>query len=48
MDSFDYQEPTEPSRNVSALVWNTLTIIVLLVTACVVLAFLSLFLNPNI
>jgi hypothetical protein len=46
MDSFDYQEPSQPARNVSGLVWNVLTVIVLLMVACVAVAFLSLFINP--
>ncbi len=46
MDSFDYQDHTQPPRKVSALVWNVLTVIVLLVAACVTMAFFSLFFNP--
>lgn len=46
MDSFDYQDHTQPTRKVSALVWNTLTVIILLVAACVTMAFFSLFFNP--
>jgi hypothetical protein len=46
MDSFDYQDHTQPSRNISALVWNILTVLILLLTICVGLGFLMIFINP--
>lgn len=46
MDSFDYQDHTQPARNVSNLVWNTLTILVLLTVFCVVVGFLIIFIDP--
>jgi hypothetical protein len=47
MDSFDYQDHTQPTRNVSSMVWNTLTVLVLLAVLCVGVGFLMIFLNPN-
>jgi len=47
MDSFDYQDNTQPTRSVSALVWNTLTVVVLLAAVCVALVVLMLFVNPS-
>jgi hypothetical protein len=46
MDSFDYQDHTQPTRNVSSMVWNTLTVLVLLAVLCVGVGFLMIFLNP--
>lgn len=46
MDSFDYQDHAQPQRKVSDIVWNTLTIVVLLTVACVATGFLMIFLNP--
>jgi len=46
MDSFDYQDHTQPRRNVSAFVWNALTLLVLLTAICVGLTFLMIFINP--
>lgn len=47
MDSFDYQDYSQPSRNVSGLVWNTLTVLVLISVLCVGLGFLVIFINPS-
>lgn len=47
MDSFDYQEYTQPTRSVSDLVWNTLTVLVLFSVLCVALGFLMIFINPT-
>jgi len=47
MDAFDYNERTEPSRNVSAMIWNVLTVLVLLVVLCIAIGFLVIFVNPN-
>jgi hypothetical protein len=47
MDAFDYHDtPVQPRRDNSALVWNILTVMVLLVTLCVGIVFLMLFINP--
>jgi len=49
-DVFDYiDEEEEPeSTDRSGIVWNILTILVLLSTACVGVVFLMVFLNPNV
>lgn len=46
MDSFDYHDQSQPQRKVSDIVWNTLTIVVLLTVVCVATGFLMIFLNP--
>ncbi len=48
MDAFDYADVQKapPPRNISALIWNILTAIVLLVTICIGLVFLTIFINP--
>lgn len=46
MDSFDYQDHVQPTRNVSSLVWNILTVLVLMAVVCVALGFLMIFLDP--
>ncbi len=46
MDSFDYQDRAQPARKVSDLVWNTLTVVVLLTVVCVAAGFLMIFLDP--
>jgi hypothetical protein len=49
MDAFDYSdEKVERPQNASALVWNILTVLVLLATLCVAALFLGLFLNPGL
>ncbi len=48
MDAFDYADAQKaPSRSVSALLWNILTILVLLSAICVGVVFLMIFTNPN-
>jgi len=47
MDAFDYDDQTRSSRNVSAMIWNVLTALALLVVLCVMIGFLMLFTNPN-
>jgi hypothetical protein len=46
MDSFDYQDHSQPARKVSDLVWNTLTVVVLLTVVCVAAGFLMIFIDP--
>ena len=46
MDSFDYQDHVQPTRNVSSLVWNILTVLVLMAVVCVGLGFGMIFLDP--
>ena len=48
MDSFDYKdESLQPSKNRGAIVWNILSILVLLTTCCIFLGFAAIFVNPN-
>lgn len=47
MDAFEFQDQSQPSRSVSSIVWNVLTVLVLLMVLCVVAGFLMIFLNPN-
>lgn len=50
MDAFEYAETQEAAhtpRKTSGLVWNILTVLVLLSTLCVGGIFVSIFLNPN-
>lgn len=49
MDAFDYNEElaVENVRNTSAIIWNVLTAIVVLMVLCVGGVFLVVFLNPN-
>lgn len=46
MDAFELQEQTKPTRKVSDLIWNVLTVLVLLAVLCVVAGFLVIFTNP--
>lgn len=52
MDAFDFQEEETPRRGRRsrggdpALVWNTLTILMLVITACIALVYLSILINP--
>ena len=48
MDAFDYADAQKaPSRSASSLVWNILTVLVLLSAICVGVVFLMIFMNPN-
>jgi len=48
MDAFDYADAQKaPSRSMSSLVWNILTVLVLLSAVCVGVVFLMVFMNPN-
>jgi hypothetical protein len=49
MDSFDYSdEALQPSRSRPGMVWNILTVAVLLMTVCVCLYAAAIFVNPNL
>lgn len=50
MDAFDYREPSPvpPSRDVPGLIWNILTIVVLLLTVLAAGIFLIIFTNPQV
>jgi hypothetical protein len=47
MDSFDYIDQTPPARKLSSMIWNVLTLLVLLTVLCVIGVFLAVFVNPN-
>jgi hypothetical protein len=48
MDAFDYADAQKaPSRSTSALVWNILTVLVLLSAVCIGIVFFLIFTNPN-
>lgn len=46
MDSFDFADPSYRKRRTSNLVWNVLTVLVLLATVALAGVFGSLFINP--
>ncbi len=46
MDTFDYQDPEQAKRRTSNLIWNVLTMLVLLATIALAGMILSIFLNP--
>lgn len=48
MDEFDYVEQTRSGKRIFAIIWNLLTILTLLTTACLIAAFSAIFLNPRI
>jgi hypothetical protein len=49
MDAFDYSdEKIERPQNASAVVWNILTVILLLATLCIAGLVAAIFLNPNL
>jgi hypothetical protein len=48
MDSFDYKdESLQPTKDRGTVIWNILTILVLLTACCMVLGFAAIFFNPN-
>ena len=47
MDSFEYDDEPRSSRNVSSIIWNVLTVLVLLVVLCVAMVFLMIFIDPQ-
>ena len=49
MDSFDYSDDVlEPTQDSASLIWNILTVIVLLFTLCLCAGFGTLLINPQI
>lgn len=49
MDPFDYSdEALQPSRDSAAIIWNILTVIVLLMTVCICIGVVTLLVNPQI
>jgi len=49
MDDYEFSEVRDPSwkKRPKGLVWNILSILVLVITFCIALAFLLIYLNPN-
>ena len=48
MDAFDYADAREtPAPSTSALIWNILTVAILIMVLCVAAVFLLFFINPN-
>jgi len=47
-DAFDYIEESEEPPNRSGMVWNILTVLVLLTAVCVGIVFLIVLINPNV
>jgi hypothetical protein len=49
MDAFDYADAQKapPPRKFSAIVWNVLTMLILLCVVCIGVVFLMIFLNPG-
>ncbi|MDD5466744.1 MAG: hypothetical protein PHS96_02950 [Anaerolineales bacterium] len=47
MDKWDYIDNTQRSRKRFTVIWNLLTILMLLATVCVVAVFLSVFIDPH-
>lgn len=47
MDSFDYSDDAlQPTRNRATVIWNILTVIVLLITLCLCIGISTIFINP--
>ena len=36
MDAFEMNEQTQPTRKISSLIWNVLTVLVLLMVVCLI------------
>lgn len=48
MDSFDYSDDgLEPAQNSTAIIWNILTVVVVVMTICLCIGFGSLLINPQ-
>jgi len=47
MDAFEMNEQNQPTRKISSLIWNVLTVLVLLMVVCLVGGFLLILMNPN-
>ena len=47
MDAFEMNEQTQPTRKISSIIWNVLTVLVLLMVLCLGAFFLMILLNPN-
>ena len=47
MDAFDMNEQDQPTHKTSSIVWNVLTVLVLLIALCLGVFFLTILLNPT-
>jgi hypothetical protein len=47
MPDYDYLEEDQPQRDSLGLVWNVLTVLILLTVMCIGLVFLVIFINPT-
>jgi hypothetical protein len=46
MDTFDFNDTPQPARSASGIIWNILTILILLGTICMAGVFALIFVNP--
>ena len=46
MDTFDFNDTPQPKRSTGGIIWNILTILILLSTICVAAVFAVIFVNP--
>ena len=46
MNKYAYNDPS-PSRNIGSIIWSVLTVLILLLTVCVVGIFLTIYTNPS-
>ena len=47
MDAFEMKEQNQPTRKISSIIWNVLTVLVLLMVLCLGAFFLMILLNPS-
>ncbi len=47
MDAFEMKEHNQPTRKISSIIWNVLTVLVLLMVLCLGAFFLMILLNPS-
>jgi hypothetical protein len=47
MDAFELNEQDRPTRKISSIIWNVLTVLVLLMVLCLGVFFLMILLNPK-
>ena len=49
MDQFDYSDDAlQPTRDSAAIIWNILTVVVLLLTLCVCVGVTAILINPQV
>ena len=47
MDAFEMNEQEQPPRKISSIIWNVLTVLVLLMVVCLAAFFMMILFNPN-